>query len=186
MAGERSRVTGRARKVLYLDTAPSAGGSVISLYELLRNLDRTHYDPVVVAYTAHAYVDRFRALGLDVIVWDKHGARDHRPVWVRQASESKLIQGLRRQLWAASMYHAAGFALMLAARVWPLATALRRVIKQRGIDLLHTNIRVGHYREGIISAKLAGIPCVSHIRDFERLNAFDRRLARMVDAFIYI
>jgi glycosyltransferase involved in cell wall biosynthesis len=76
--------------------------------------------------------------------------------------------------------------VLLARRVWPRSRALRDIIRQKGIDLVHTNIRVGHDREAIVAARMAGVPCVAHIRDFEELNWFDRRLAGMVSAFIYI
>jgi glycosyltransferase involved in cell wall biosynthesis len=60
------------------------------------------------------------------------------------------------------------------------------MIRQQRIDLVHTNVRLGHDREGILAAQLADIPCVCHVRDFEQLNWFDRKLADRVDAFIYI
>jgi len=173
-------------RVLYLDTAPTAGGSVISLYELLRKLDRSRYEPVVVLYAPHAYVDNFRALGLDVIVWNAYTVHDHRPAWVRETRKSAPIRWLRQTAWGSTLYHALGFGALLMRRVRPRARALRRLIGQKKIDLLHTNIRVGHDREGIIAARMAGIPCVCHVRDFEELNWFDKKLAGMVDAFIYI
>jgi glycosyltransferase involved in cell wall biosynthesis len=63
---------------------------------------------------------------------------------------------------------------------------MQSLIRQKGIDLVHTNIRVGHDREAIVAARLQGVPCVSHIRDFEQLNWWDRQLAGLVSAFIYI
>jgi len=172
-------------RVLYLDTAPTVGGSVISLYELLRKLDRI-FEPVVVTYTPHIYTDKFRALGADVIVWNVYKTRDYRPAWVKGARRSTLARQLRQTGLGTAIYHALGFGVMLMRRVWPRARALRRVIVQRKIDLVHTNIRVGHDREGIIAAKLAGVPCVCHIRHFEKLNCFDKKLAGLADAFLYI
>ncbi len=176
----------RKHRVLYLDTAPTAGGSVISLYELLKKLDRSCYEPVVVVYTPHAYVDRFRDLGVDVVVWNAYGAGDHRPVWARETTQSAPVHWLRQTAQGSNLYHGLGLAMLLMRRVWPRAKALYHIIRQQGIELLHTNIRVGHDREGIVAARMAGIPCVCHIRDFEQLNWFDRKLAGMVDAFIYI
>ncbi len=184
--GSKERGTAGRRRVLFVDTAPSAGGSVISLYELLRNLDRSRYEPIVLAYTPHAFVSKFRTLGLDVVVWDVYGAQDHRPAWVVDTRGSAPARWLRQRSWGSTLYHGLGFAMMLVRRVWPRAAALRRIIGQKKIDLVHTNIRVGHDREGIIAAKLAGVPCVCHVRDLEQLNWFDRQLAKMVDAFIYI
>ena len=186
MATQYSRGTERKRRVLYVDTAPTAGGSVISLYELLRGLDRSRYEPIVLVYTPHAYVDRLLALGLDVVVWNVHAAQDYRPAWVTEAREFAPVHWLRQRAWGSTVYHAVGFTVMLGRRVWPRARALRRIVDQKRIELLHTNIRVGHDREGILAAKMAGIPCVCHIRDFEQLNWFDEKLAGMVDSFIYI
>ncbi len=173
-------------RVLYLDTAPTVGGSVISLYELLKKLDRARYEPIIVVYTPHAYVSNFRALGADVIVWNVYGAQDHRPAWVRQTRESAPVRWLRQTARGSALYHALGFGVLLMRRVWPRARALRRIIAQRQIDLVHTNIRVGHDREGIIAARMAGVPCVCHVRHFEKLNWFDKKLAGLADSFIYI
>ena len=158
----------------------------MSLYELLRNLDRSVFEPVVVTYAPHAYVDRFRALGLTVIVWNAYDQGDHRPAWVEEARGSGPLRWLCRIPWGARLYHALGFVMLLGRRVWPRARALRDIILQHNIALVHTNIRVGHDREGILAAQMAGISCVAHIRDFEELNWFDHWLAKRVDAFIYI
>jgi glycosyltransferase involved in cell wall biosynthesis len=68
----------------------------------------------------------------------------------------------------------------------PRATRLLRVARKHGASLIHTNIRVGHDREGIIAAWLGRLPCVCHVRHQEMPGWFDRRLADTVDQFIYI
>ncbi|MGC8785902.1 MAG: glycosyltransferase family 4 protein [Anaerolineae bacterium] len=173
-------------RVLYVESAPSVGGSVISLYELLRGLDRTRYEPIVVTYTRHEYVDKFRALGVEVIAWDVYQTQEHRPAWVSQVRSSWPVQRLRRTTWGSSFYHNLGFSLFLVRKVWPLVQALRHVIVQRGVHLVHTNTLIDHDRAGILAAKLTGRPCVCHIRDFDTLNWFDRKLAQMADQLIYI
>jgi glycosyltransferase involved in cell wall biosynthesis len=174
------------KRILYVDSAPTLGGSVLSLYELLKHLDRSQYEPTVVFYARHANVADLTALGLDVIVWDVYGTGDHRPGWAIKARGSFVGHWLQQSTWGARAYHSLGFALLLARRVWPRARALRRIIDQRQINLVHSNIRVGHDREAILAAQMAGIPCVCHIRDFERLNWFDRQLAARAGACIYI
>ena len=173
-------------KVLYLDTAPSTGGSVVSLYQLLCRLDRARYEPFVVAYTEHDYVDSFRSLGVEVALFDAYRTEDHRPPWVKEGGRLTPVRRLRQTSWGLDLYHGLGFALLLLRRVWPRARALRRIIGERQVSLVHTNIRVGHDREGILAARMAGIPCVCHVRDFERLNWFDRKLAGMAGALVYI
>ncbi len=173
-------------RVLYLDTSPTVGGSVLSLYDLCRGLNRDRYDPIVVSYAPHAYVERFRELGVEVIPWNVYGAGDHRPAWVKRQQESGWLSRLRQIPLGARLYHGAGFALLLARRVWPRARALQALITARRVSLVHTNIRVGHDREGVLAAKLARIPCVCHVRDYESLGPVDRKLASWAAAFIYI
>ncbi len=174
------------RRVLFLDTAPTVGGSVISLYELIKGLDRRDYESLVVSYTPHAYVNRFRGVGAEVVSWQDCGAPDHRPGWVQRASSSRPARRLRQNAVGSALYHGLGFGLFAMRRVWPRARALQRIIEEQRVDLVHTNIRVGHDREGILAACMARVPCVCHVRDFERLNWFDRRLASTVARFVYI
>jgi glycosyltransferase involved in cell wall biosynthesis len=176
----------RPDPVLYLETGLGVGGSVISLYELLKGLDRSRYQPVVVTYAAHAYVDKFRALGADVVVWDASQVPDHRPKWASSARSSLPARWLRKSGWGIALYHGIGLAFFFARRLWPRVQALRRIIAEKQVKLVHTNIRVGHDREGIIAAWLSGRPCVCHVRQFERLGWFDRRLAALASRFIYI
>lgn len=172
--------------VLYLETGLGVGGAVISLYELLKGLDRTRYQPIVVTYTNHAYVDKFRALGAEVVVWDMAQVADHRPKWARAARESLLARWLRKTRWGRAVYHGTGLAFYFARRLWPRVRALRRIIAEKQVRLVHTNIRVGHDREGIIAAFLTRRPCVCHVRHFEYLGWVDRRLAALASRFIYI
>jgi glycosyltransferase involved in cell wall biosynthesis len=131
-------------------------------------------------------VDSFRALGIDVLVWNAYAGQDHRSEWMKEAKSLAPAHWLRRTEAGARLYHALGFMLLLARRVWPRSRALRDIIRRKGIDLVHTNVRVGHDREAILAARMAGVPCVAHIRDFEELNWFDKWLSGMVSAFIYI
>lgn len=177
---------GNKHRVLYVESAPSVGGSVISLYELLRGLDRTRYEPVVVTYTRHEYVDRFRSLGAEVIAWNVYQTREYRPAWVGSMRTSWPVRQIRQTAWGAKIYHALGFALFLVKRVWPLVQTLRHLIMEKEINLVHTNSLISHDRAGILAAKLAHRPCVCHIRHFDALNWFDRKLAEMADQLIYI
>jgi glycosyltransferase involved in cell wall biosynthesis len=176
----------RPDPVLYLETGLGVGGSVISLYELLKGLDRSRYEPIVVTYANHAYVDKFRALGADVVVWDASQAPDHRPKWASSARSSLPGRWLRRSGWGTALYHGIGLAFFFARRLWPRVQALRCLIAEKRVKLVHTNIRVGHDREGIIAAWLTGRPCVCHVRQFEHPGWFDRRLAALTSRFIYI
>ena len=167
-----------SRRILFVEMAHGFGGSIVSLYQLARGLDRSRYEPVALFYRPNAYLPRFEAEGLRTIVLNSKQGQ------AKPASAASIggrppgsDDSLRRRL-------AAGVALL--RQVAPGAARLLRIIRRERIDLVHLNDVLISNREGVIAARLAGIPCVSHIRAFERLTALDRWLARRVDAFLYI
>jgi len=121
-----------------------------------------------------------------VIVWDVYGATDHRPGWLGAVRDARPVRWWQRSGWGSKLYHGLGLCLWLTRRGLPRAIELLRVAKRRNVRLIHTNIRIGHDREGILAAWLGRLPCVCHIRHQETLGCFDRLLARTVSRFIYI
>jgi hypothetical protein len=57
-------------RILYIEANEdgTVGGSHRVLFDLVCNLDRTQYEPVVLFYQDNAYASRLRALGVDVVV----------------------------------------------------------------------------------------------------------------------
>jgi glycosyltransferase involved in cell wall biosynthesis len=96
------------------------------------------------------------------------------------------MEQLRHTGWGRGIYHGLGLVMWLTRRGLPRARLLAGIARQREVRLIHTNIRVGHDREGVLAARLAGLPCLCHIRHPEKLGWFDRRLASTVDRFVYI
>lgn len=57
------------------------------------------------------------------------------------------------------------------------ALRLRRLVRAAGIDLVHTNTLIGGYC-GNLGARLAGVPCVWHVRDLHYPEAAKRLMVR--------
>jgi glycosyltransferase involved in cell wall biosynthesis len=179
-------------RILYVEMAHSVGGSVISLYHLLRGLDRRCYEPVVLFYWDNAYVSRFRELGIETIVWA--GPRKKGDAISPGVKNPVLPAGLsgragaweRRYLWIGKLYHGLGLAARTFFQTLPLAWRIRRIVRAKKIDLLHANDLVNCNREVIMAARLTGRPCICHIRAFEHYTALDRFLAQFVDRFVFI
>ncbi len=175
------------KRILYVDTARSAGGSVVSLYHLLRRLDRTQFTPFVLSNHDHAYIPRLRTLDAKVIVLDgEASAAQTTAHWsddIRRAPLLSKMPGSRASKW---LYHLAGFWLKRFPALLQDALTVRRIIRANQIDLVHCNVRVGTDRAGILGSWLAGVPCVCHVRDYDRFYILDHLLARVVSRFIYI
>lgn len=162
-----------AWRILFVEMAHGFGGSIVSLYQLVQGLERAIYEPVILFYRPNAYVPRFEELGLRVIVLNPYAGP------LRVSGESRLSKD-------ATLHQRLASGLAIARQVVPGTIRLLNVIRDESIDLVHLNDVLISNREGIIAARLAGIPCVSHVRAFEQLTRLDRYLTRYVDAFIYI
>ena len=172
-------------RILYIEPASTPGGSVVSLYYLVRGMDRSRYQPVVLLSPDNPWVGRFRALGVEVLAQEAY-QRPGDTVAIKRAKQTLVSRGLQRGRWGQRLYHFAGFCWRTLRQTWPQSRAIARLVRQERIDLVHTNWRIGCDRPGIIGARLAGVPCVAHMRAFEQLNGFDRALTRSVAAFICI
>lgn len=167
-----------SRRILFVEMAHGFGGSIVSLYQLVRGLDRSQYEPVVLFYRPNAYLPHFEELGAQVIVLAPIEEESESAPAGEGASALRSDVG-RLRTWLGSRYS-------LVRQVIPGTIRLLRIIEREQIDLVHLNDVLISNREGVIAAQLAGVPCLSHIRAFERLTAFDRYLTRYVDAFVYI
>jgi len=179
-----------ARKILYVDLAPAAGGSVISLYHLVRGLNRERYLPLVLLAEGQPLLDRFQALP-DVAVrtmLSRQGRGDEYPTSVETLRQSALLAWLRELPGFTPTWQAVGSAVRLARIVWPAARRLQRIITDLKPDLLHLNDAVPVVEPGIIAAWLAGVPAVCHVRTTAAApnSRFDRWLSGRVAGFIFI
>lgn len=132
------------RRIAFVDQAEDVGGAEQSLLELLPQLDRRRYQPLLL-HTAGAAWPSSPELA-DIL---------HLPV----LTPSPLLEAKRDELRPgilASYRH-------VAASRRPVAELRRAIIEQRA-DLLHTNALKSHLLGGM-AATLARVPLVWHVRD---------------------
>jgi glycosyltransferase involved in cell wall biosynthesis len=167
-------------RVLYVDMALALGGSVTSLYRLVSGLDRNRYEAVICFYHDNALVQHFRALDVRVTVLN---AAD-RPAPSRQMTvgEPRMTAGSRGR----NMRRRLGALRRHLTFVLPMARRLYRLIRETRADLVHANNALMENREAVLAARWAGVPCICHVRRFQRVGIFDRWLARGVAAHLYI
>ena len=137
-----SRTSGRRpQRILYIEANEdgTVGGSHRVLFDLVCNLDRTHYEPVVLYYQNNGYVPRLRARGVDVMVLEDVRARE------------RLIRRTGSRL----------------AKVREnFATIVRRFrfLRQHGIDMIHINNSPATGNDDWLpAARILRIPCVANV-----------------------
>jgi len=151
------------------------------LYELVRGLDTSLYEPLALFYGPNPYRERFRAHGVKVITLSEQAPTATPPA----GSQRDIAASLSRYSdWLADGYRTAKNVYLLVQRDWPLAQRVARIIKDEAIDLIHHNNSLN--RASVLAARLAGVPHICHVRKLHDLPFVDRYLARSVDFFIYI
>lgn len=168
-----NRLTGKRklRKVLYVEsnTDGTIGGSHYCMLNLVENLDRSEFEPLVLFYQDHALVPRFRTAAETLVM------KPHRPVcWGNGAETSwfplPLILARRSINFIKFAYTVAEYIIFL---------------KRRRISLVHQNNSITRHREWMCAAFLAGVPCVASERGLnQRYTLMDRAYARRLALII--
>ena len=169
------------RRILYVERADSFGGSCVSLQRLVQGLGRASCEPIVLLPASHPAGDLFRARGTEVIeFWNQHRART--------AGRSRDISAGLRLLHPAvsASYRASRQVWVLLRRDLVEAMRLARLMRERGIELVHQNDGLARNRASILAASWANIPQVCHVRAFEEISRIERTLAARVFRLIYI
>ena len=137
-------------RTLFLSSCVLGGGAGWSLYYLLRHLDRTLVDPLVVVPERGIFGTRFDALGLRV----EPAARLHHRT-------AELRFGTRNRATAA---------LSFAWNVWDsarLVPQLAHLMRREKTQLLYCNNMMVK-AIGALASQLAGVPCVFHVRNLHQ------------------
>jgi len=190
MDGQRllNDMTMTPRRFLYV-ARTATGGSAFSLYHLVKGLDRTRYEPIVLFYCQGRsdIGNKLAELGIRVISLER---RHREPCPVPPSSVRRRdVRGWLEARFGGGVGQAyvflkawCEFVRREALQVWPIV----RAIRENGIDLVHVNTGLRHGKPGIIAAWITRRPCICHVRMFHQLNHFDRLFTRLVSGFIYI
>ena len=145
-------------RILFITHDSSLYGAQLSLLGLLERLDRSRFEPWVVAHSEGLLVEAIRRLNIPVSI---------RPLihWVASGKAAE-------KSW---FYRFKTFANGLRGRSWALA----HLIEQNDINLVYTNTVT--CIEGAIAAKMTNRPHVWHLREQVRGNS---QLRAVVPVFL--
>lgn len=162
------------RRVLFVDLAPAAGGSSVSLFLLASHLDPARYRPAVLLSQQNPF-DRFAAAGIAA-------TRVRTPQWeqrpagaVEQLQASDLGDGMRRSRLA-GVWHFAGDLRRYWRDVRPVVAPIEAVIQRFQPDLVHLNDNLTLCRPAALAARRTRRPALCHSRSFDPPQALDNWL----------
>lgn len=178
----------KPRRILYV-TQAIEGGVAVVVDQLARGLDRDRYEPIVLFDTHKQSHIREKLSESDIKtidltkltgehVSDKPKLGRNKDIGVHL----KACFGERARQVYFSMKSAYKFMLQQAPRI----RSFMNVIRENGIELVHTHNELTHGKPEILAARLTGVRCISHNHGYPELTHFDKTFARFVDSFIYI
>ncbi len=162
------------KRILFVQR-PAGGGSATGLCEVIRALDRTKYEPIVLFHVPSRYRSEVERLGARTLLLTDH-LPPERPERTGVRFVRKVARGRAASQWTAFL-----------TRQLPRARALSALIRREEIDLVYQNNNPSSNRTSILAAHLAGVPQVAQVRFFARYYPpIDRRLATVVATFLYM
>jgi glycosyltransferase involved in cell wall biosynthesis len=174
------------RRVLIVERAAPVGGSVISLYQLLRGLDRSRFEPVLLIPKENPYLERFAELGVEMVSLPWIAQRPQDPAPFCAVKQLGAVQTLKRSGWGRELYHAIGFGVKHIPAILERAEDFANLVRRVRPDFVHLNDMLPAHRPEILGCKWARVPVLCHVRSFERLSRFDRWLASRVNRYVFI
>lgn len=159
----------RPVRVLYCESNVdgTVGGSHSCLLNLVANVDRRRFEPLVVFYEAHSLIDRFKAVATTMVL----------------PQDTPVRWGERQQGLLALPMVAARRGVNAVARLRSIAEKTTFLHEQR-IGLVHLNNSITRHHEWMWAARRAGIPCVVHERGLPTYGAADRYWARRLKLIV--
>jgi len=135
----------KSKKILYIGIGKHSGGPIISLIQLIKNLDTKKYTPIVfsIMNPHEKTYNKLKNLNIRIVKQD---------IWINNWLNSKLNKNIFHLIKAPGRF----------LRLLYNSILIYKIIKKENIDIVHSNIEL--YLEGAIAAWLSDKPHIWHIR----------------------
>jgi L-malate glycosyltransferase len=160
------------KRIVLLETGQAGGGSFGSQYLLAKELSKDGYRVTIVYLNETVWAVRARQLGLDVRL-----IMDIRFSLNAPKNFRKIMNKFERIIDKYGEVFYVSFIRFVHRRS---IARLVDILRETSADILHLNNQSNRDLFGVISAKKAGVPCVSHLRS-HRSGHFGRCRARYIN-----
>jgi len=178
----------KPRRILYI-TRISKGGVAVVLDQLARGLDRRRYEPIVLFDTNRQSHIRQKLFESDIKTIDLGTFHNQQlfdsPQPIKSRNMGDRVENLFGKKACNTYFSLKSFYQFLCHDV-PKIRLFLRIIRENGIDLVHTHNDLHRGKAEIVAAWITGVPCISHNHAFHKLTYFDKMFSRFIDSFIYI
>jgi glycosyltransferase involved in cell wall biosynthesis len=160
------------KNILYMESGSGYGGSAKNLMVIIKYLDRSLYNPIVVVPKVGSHIEKIIDMGVRV----------YRIPILKLGNISRIRQMRNKNKILANIIYYLDLLLFLINYL----PTLFLIIKKEKISLVHGNNGVIDHFPVIFVARLLNIPIVLYISGTEFLTRIERVLSRWVDHFIVL
>lgn len=155
--------------VLYVEGCRdgSVGGSHISLYSLVKNIDNVIIHPIVVFYNNHFIAEKLRNLNIDVYIFKNYAPINLKLMLNRKSPLLNKILILLLPLQKAFNFFWYFFRPSLIYAFF---------LKKNDINIVHLNNSLNSNHEWMFAAKIARVKLISHERGISENLSFTSKL----------
>ncbi len=167
-------------RILFIDFAPSPGGSIQSLVHILRHLPRQRYHPTVLLSPTVAVLPTVQTLGLPTFSYDaRQGAASSFSASAQHVRQSSAAGWLREHRWLGRPWRWGSAGRRLWLRTRHTSSFIANLIEDQQIDLVHLNDAIPLAEPGILAAYRCRRPSIVNVRSFHQLDDVHRLISRL-------
>ena len=162
----------RKKTILYVEQNQdgTVGGSYYSLLHMVRALDKTKYDAIVIFYEKLPIFEQFEIPGVNPVVFRKPLSKSFTP----SSRILSLPYMLLRKVYNFIVVTLFSFCRYLI------------FLKQNKVDLVHLNNTASTGHDWLLACKILRKKCITHERGFAPFGCLSKRLAKRFDVIICI
>jgi len=175
-----SRLQGAERRVLYVENGIGYGGAIICLRHLVRNLDRTKFEPMVITGLGN---EKYQGIAAEA-QW-KH-------IPDKRLDVISMKRALAAWRWPDALPGLRWTINQVLSRLDDLFNFLPSFVQTLWTtwrfkpNLIHVNNEPLCNRAAVLAGKVLGVPVISHVRGDQQGSLMMRPFFRMPDYFIAV
>lgn len=167
-------------RILYIEKT-SGGGSTLSLFELVKALDKDLFEPIILFIQKNDYCKRFKDIGLKTYNLDNQNKKKK----IRKKRD--IGKALNKYgTWLAKLYFETKQLYVFFKIDIFDCFRIKKIIKEIHPAIIHHNTTLPGNRATILSGRILNMPQVCHVRGFNKLSIVEKFISKYIDRFIYI
>ncbi|NOQ46733.1 MAG: glycosyltransferase, partial [Desulfobulbaceae bacterium] len=160
----------KKKRILYHESGSGFGGSAVSLYRLVKYLDKKSFRPYVFVHGVGPRIEEIKKMNVSV---------DRLKLYHPIPAINDTFPGFHT-----SIFENFSFYVNFCVNTIINTFIFYKTIKRNNINLVHLNNGIFENFPALIASKFCGIPCISHVRGTEPVTMIEKVFGKWVKKVI--